>query len=128
MGAVTQTVSIAAPDVAAMRQRVTEVARLVGLDRDEADRFTLAVNEIAINAIQHGGGTADVTITHESRRVVVEVQDRGNGLAVEVPTALPPSDQPHGRGLWLAHQLCDDVSLHVSDRGTRVRLSASARR
>jgi serine/threonine-protein kinase RsbW len=120
-------VSVAAPDIATMRLRVAEAARLAGLDRDEADRFTLAVNEIAINAIQHGGGTADITITRENHRVVVVVQDRGTGLPVDLPTALPPPDQPHGRGLWLAHQLCDDVSFHISERGTRIRLSASAR-
>jgi serine/threonine-protein kinase RsbW len=127
-GSATRTVSIAAPDVAAARRWVKEAARLAGLDQEEADRFTLAVNEIAINAIEHGGGAADITISRENHRVVVVVQDHGAGLTVAVPVALPPPDQPHGRGLWLAHQLCDDVSLDVSDRGTRIRLSASARR
>jgi serine/threonine-protein kinase RsbW len=121
------TVSVTAPDVAAVRRQVQEAARLAGLNQDEADRFTLAVNEITINAIQHGGGSADITISRENHRVVVEVQDHGAGLTVDVPTAPPPPDQTHGRGLWLAHQLCADVSLYSSNRGTRIRLTASAR-
>jgi anti-sigma regulatory factor (Ser/Thr protein kinase) len=119
-------VRVRARDVADLRRRVTEAALRAGLRRDEADRFTLAVNEIAINAIQHGGGTAEVTISREDGRVVVVVQDDGSGLTANVPTELPPPDQPHGRGLWLAHQLCEDVRFDSSGNGTRIRLSAAA--
>jgi anti-sigma regulatory factor (Ser/Thr protein kinase) len=108
-----------------VRHRVAAAARRAGLTEDAAARFTLAVNEILINAIQHGGGTADVSIIADATRVVVEVRDHGPGMRGRVPDAPPPVDSLHGRGLWLARQLCDDVSIHSTGTGVTVRLGAA---
>jgi anti-sigma regulatory factor (Ser/Thr protein kinase) len=108
-----------------VRHRVEAAARRAGLTEDAAARFTLAVNEILINAIQHGGGTADVSIIADASRVAVEVRDRGRGMHGRMPDALPPVDALHGRGLWLARQLCDDVSIHSTATGVTVRLGAA---
>lgn len=108
-----------------MRRRVRDAARHAGLDADHADRFTVAVNEVVINALQHGGGVAEVAIRQDSG-VLVTVADRGPGLVVDGPVDLPPADQEHGRGLWLVHRLCDDVTIDNGPDGTRVRLRARA--
>jgi len=107
-----------------VRHRVEAAAGRAGLPADAAARFTFAVNEILINAIQHGGGTADVSIVADAARVVVEIRDHGRGIDGRLPDALPPAEALHGRGLWLARQLCDDVSIHSTDAGVTVRLGA----
>ena len=107
-----------------VRQHVTAAAGRAGLDADQAARFTLAVNEVMINAVQHGGGSAAVTITSADHRVTVEVSDHGPGIRVPVTVQLPPVDALHGRGLWLVRQLCQDVTFTSSDAGLSVRLSA----
>lgn len=117
---------VGAAGVADVRHRVAEAAVRVGLDDDRVAGFTVAANEIIINAIQHGGGSAEITISTTDRQVVVKVRDHGTGIPDEVPTELPPADQVHGRGLWLARQLCDEVTLLSTDSGALVRLAAAA--
>jgi anti-sigma regulatory factor (Ser/Thr protein kinase) len=117
---------VTAPVLADMRHRVHDAARRAGLGPDDADRFTVAVNEVVINALQHGGGVAEVSIGYDSG-VVVTVADRGSGFVLDGPLHLPPPDQEHGRGLWLVHRLCDDVSVDRGPDGTRVRLRAGPR-
>lgn len=101
---------------------ITRIAGLAGLEPDRVARLTLAVNEIATNAIQHGGGEAGVTVQIETDRVVIEVSDTGPGIPTDVPTDLPDPEATHGRGLWLANQLCDEVQLRSGATGTLVRL------
>lgn len=119
-------VGVGGPDLAEVRQRVTASAQRVGLDADRAAEFTIAVNEAMINAIQHAGGSADVTITTTGRTITVEIRDRGPGLSSGIERELPPSDQPGGRGLWLIRQLCDQVTVHTSPVGTLIRMTTTA--
>lgn len=56
----------------------------------------------------------------EAARRVGLTADSTAGLSID----LPPPDEIHGRGLWLARRLCDEVSFHRTDVGTLVRLSA----
>jgi anti-sigma regulatory factor (Ser/Thr protein kinase) len=113
---------LTATDLDRVRQLVTRITSLAGLDPDRVARLTLAVNEIATNAIQHGGGEAGVTIHVEDAKVVIEVQDDGPGIPAGVTASLPEPEATHGRGLWLANQLCDEVHLRTGGRGTLVRL------
>lgn len=113
--------------VAEVRRRVTDAARQAGLSPEHAAGFTVAVNEIVINAVEHGGGTAAVTVFLRPGRLVVEVTDGGAApWQLRVPAAAPPPDQAHGRGLWLAARLADELSMEAGDTGLLVRLSAMA--
>lgn len=120
--------TVTAPDLARVRRWITEAAGRVGLRPDDAARFTLAVNEIVTNAIQHGGGTATVSLATGPGRIVVAVSDNGAGIPGSVTGQLPAPDQMHGRGLWLARQMCDEVAVESAGTGTVVRLSATAGR
>lgn len=113
---------LTATDLDRVRQVVTRITRHAGLDPDRAARLTLAVNEVATNAIQHGGGEAGVTIRVEDRQIVIEVQDDGPGIPEDVTASLPEPEATHGRGLWLANQLCDEVDLRTGGTGTLIRL------
>jgi serine/threonine-protein kinase RsbW len=114
-------------DISDVRRVVNETAAVIGMDRAHAFRFTVAVNEVVINAVHHGGGTADVTVSHireddGGQAIVVVVADHGTGWNGVVPTDLPSPDSVHGRGLWMAHRLCADVTIRTSPEGTTVRL------
>lgn len=117
-------------DVAALRRHVHDAAVRVGLSGEHAGQFTLAINEVVINSVRHGGGIAAVTVVADEAgaEITVTVTDDGPGFDGAVRPELPPADQDHGRGLWLVHKMCDDVVIDSSSRGTLVRLRASADR
>ncbi|MGK5739475.1 ATP-binding protein [Micromonospora sp. URMC 103] len=117
---------VTAPGAADVRRRVTAAALGAGLGPDGAEQFTIAVNEVMINAIQHGGGAADVTLSVAPGLVVVSVRDRGSGIPEHVSPHLPSPQTLGGRGLWLVQQLCENVTIDTSDTGTVVTLSATA--
>ena len=48
-------------------------------------------------------------------------------MASPSPEQLPPPDQTHGRGLWLATRMCDDLAIDSSPEGTRITLRAAPR-
>lgn len=119
-------------DLTAMRRLLRDSTARAGLSTDVAQQFTLAVNEIVINAIRHAGGVATVSVAvtepgddHDGR-IAVTVSDTGPGLAPHVRPELPPADHTNGRGLWLAHRMCDDIEIESSPGGTVVRLRATA--
>ena len=90
-----------------------------------ADDLVLAVTEIATNALVHGDAPRQLWSYLDDGRLVFQVRDAGAALPDPLTGYLPPDpDRLDGRGLWLAHQLCDivevggdatrtDVLLHV---------------
>jgi serine/threonine-protein kinase RsbW len=110
---------------AEVRRRVLQAARRAGLGDDQASRFTLAVNEIVINAVTHGGGAVAVAVHTGPSSVAVEVSDQGSGIPDTVARELPPTDAIGGRGIWLARQLCDELIIDNRDEGAVVRLAVA---
>lgn len=95
-----------------------------------ADDVVLAAHELVINALREVGVAElatwvepDAGEADGSRAVlVVEVADRGPGLADPLRGYRVPGNDPEGgRGLWVAWGLADDVSVGEAP-GTRVRL------
>jgi anti-sigma regulatory factor (Ser/Thr protein kinase) len=110
--------------IATIRHAVTQFAAWHGLpDRRRAD-FVLAVNELVTNAVQHGGGSGDVLLGRAESALWCEVTDQGPGLPLDRRDGyrLPPANAPGGRGLWLVHRLCDEVTIATGARGTTVRV------
>ncbi|MCY7342281.1 MAG: sensor histidine kinase [Pseudonocardia sp.] len=115
-------------EVRAMVERALMVA---GYGRDRAEDIVLAVNEVATNAVEHGGGEAQLYLWVAGDGtggdgLVCEVHD-GGALNDPLPglRAPHPSD-PRGRGVWIARQLCDSLHIWADARGTHVRLRAGA--
>ncbi|MEU4356787.1 sensor histidine kinase [Streptomyces virginiae] len=114
-------------DLTAVRSFVHDTALSLGMSRDAAGRLVFAANEVATNAIQHGGGAGEITVWRTSHRVICDVKDLGSaGGPAEAGWVLgylpPDPKRPHGHGLWTVRQLCDLAEVHTGDRGTTVRL------
>jgi anti-sigma regulatory factor (Ser/Thr protein kinase) len=111
-----------AADLSAVRRFVAVHAGGAGLGRAACVDLQLAVNEVATNAVVHGGGPGTVRIWADRRAVVCEVSDPGrftDPLAGRIP---PDVDSEHGRGLVLVNYLCDLVQIHTDRSGTTIRL------
>lgn len=106
-----------------LRAFATSHAIQAGAAGQSAARFVQAVDEIATNAIEHGGGSGVLQIWVRPDEIVCEVSDTGAGLRDPLAGYLPPSTgRAGGCGLWLARQLSDLVELHSDLAGTTVRL------
>ncbi|MFI5065834.1 MAG: anti-sigma factor RsbA family regulatory protein [Streptosporangiales bacterium] len=104
-----------------LRAFVATRARDAGLAERPATALVAAVNEIATNSLQHGGGRGELRVWAESGALLCEVSDQGH-LTEPLAGRLPPAaDQ--GAGLWLANQLTDLVQIYSGPDGTVVRLS-----
>ncbi len=109
-----------------VRRVVADFAVEAGLDLGRRINLTVAVNEIATNSITHGGGRGVLRIWSEPRRrLVCEVEDAGRIDDPLIDRIIPGTDDSHGRGLWMANQLCDLVQVRSSGAGTIVRLHLS---
>jgi anti-sigma regulatory factor (Ser/Thr protein kinase) len=109
--------------VTGVRQNAAGKARRFGLDTDAVERFTLAVHEVMVNSIDHGGGGGMVRLWTEDDDVVCEVRDEGVITDPLVGRRRPTLAQPRGRGMWMVNQLCDLVQVRSSASfGTVVRL------
>jgi anti-sigma regulatory factor (Ser/Thr protein kinase) len=114
---------LGADDLARARKLLGDTAAHAGLSSDRVHRFTVALSEIATNAILHGSGRATMTITSSDTALTVEVRDHGTGLRTDPRPTLPHPTQISGRGLWLAEHLCDHIDIHTSASGTTIRIT-----
>jgi anti-sigma regulatory factor (Ser/Thr protein kinase) len=111
-----------ADDLPAVRRFVAEHAGRAGLASARTADLEVAVNEVATNAVIHGGGPGTLRVWPERGYVVCEVSDPGHlidPLAGRIP---PDPDSEHGRGLLLVNYLCDLVRTHSDRASTTFRL------
>lgn len=112
-----------ADDVRNVREAVRREAIAADVRYERIDDLVLAVHELATNSIIHAGGRGELRIWGTTDAFVVEVTDAGH-LADPLTGRLPPDlARVGGRGVWLAHRLCDLVQVRSSERGTTIRIS-----
>jgi len=102
-------------------RRVREIVRAIAGERipDRADNAVLAVHEIAVNSIVHGGGHGVLLIDETADSLVFTVEDDdGTGSVPEV-LALD-DDSTSGRGLWIAQRLSDRLTIEARPSRTRI--------
>ena len=109
-------------ELASVRADVQARATLVGLSPDRTSDLALAVHEVAVNSVEHGGGLGELRLWENEQALVCEVRDTGLIEDPMVGRRLPPWDGDGGRGLWLANQLCDLVQIRSGNYGTTVRI------
>ena len=71
----------------------------------------LAANEVATNSVRHGGGSGLLQIWRGAEEIFCEVRDPGRITDPLVGRRRPGVAEPLGRGLWVAHQVCDLVQI-----------------
>jgi anti-sigma regulatory factor (Ser/Thr protein kinase) len=110
------------PQPSAARRAVLDVAK-TDLPAAEIDDLVLAVSEIVDNALRHGRPPVELRIWADADQVVVTVHDTGEGPGDPFAGLLPAARHIGGRGLWIAHQVCGQVSLHRDETGFTARLT-----
>jgi anti-sigma regulatory factor (Ser/Thr protein kinase) len=110
-------------DLRAVRSFVKTYAGRARLTEDQVESLLVAANEVATNALRHGGGQGTVRCWLESNQLACEITDPLGRITDPLAGYLPPEpDQLDGRGLWLVRQLCDGVEIRSGQQGTVVRL------
>jgi serine/threonine-protein kinase RsbW len=99
-----------AATVTALRHTVEATIASAGLVGDAGFDFLLAVHELVTNAVRHGGGRGHLYLCRQEDVLICEITDQGKA-ADSLPIRLPGPDVSGGRGLWLAHQLTDQLVL-----------------
>jgi len=114
------------PRMPEVREFVTVHATRAGLPARRARDLQLAANELATNAVTHGGGTGRLRVWRAAGQVVCEVRDHGTATARLAGRTLPGPDSISGRGLALVNYVSDLVRIHTDPHGTTVRLYLDA--
>jgi anti-sigma regulatory factor (Ser/Thr protein kinase) len=112
-------------DLFKIRVLVSERGRAAGLDADRTADLVLAANELATNAIRHGGGGGTLRIWNRPGRIVCQVQDRGEITDPLAGRRVPVPDGNGGIGLWTVNQVCDLVEVRTGKAGTTVRIHST---
>jgi anti-sigma regulatory factor (Ser/Thr protein kinase) len=111
-------------EITVVRHEVQSRLIAAGLHGDRLHGFVLAVNEVITNVVLHAGGHGRIVVWLAGGSAWCTVTDSGPGIpqrfldAPEVPEAF----EVGGRGIWLAHQLCDEVTMATGPIGTTIAL------
>jgi anti-sigma regulatory factor (Ser/Thr protein kinase) len=111
-------------DITLVRHEVSAGLVAAGLADERLQGFVLAVNEVVTNVVLHAGGQGRVALRVADGSAWCTVTDSGPGIpsrylaAAEVPEAF----ETGGRGIWLAYQLCDEVTMATGPIGTTIGL------
>lgn len=107
---------------AALRAYLTER----GVGASAVNDLVLAADEAFINAIVHAGEEAVILVSAlvDKGEAKVEVRDLGYGfdLGKCCVDGRPRRDRAHGRGLFLIHQMMDEVQITSGRGGTTVQM------
>ena len=96
-----------------------------GLTPEALDDLVVAVSETVTNALRYGRSPARLRVWGSPSRVVVTVSDTGDGPQDPFAGLVPADDHAAGgRGLWITHQACDDVTAARDATGWTIRLIA----
>ncbi|QBI52330.1 sensor histidine kinase [Streptomonospora litoralis] len=110
-------------DLAALRTAVAELAEKAEVREERRGDLVVAVNELAANVVEHGGGAGTVSLWRSPGWVVCDVLDRGGG-PTDPLGGYHPADplSPRGYGLWITRQVCDFMEISGDVHGTVIRL------
>jgi anti-sigma regulatory factor (Ser/Thr protein kinase) len=103
-----------------VRGAAAKQAAAAGVTGARADDFVLALNELATNSIQHGGGHGTAWLWREARALVAQVHDSGRMVDPMAGRLPPPTESTGGLGLLLVNHVCDLVRMHPGKDGLTV--------
>jgi anti-sigma regulatory factor (Ser/Thr protein kinase) len=120
-----------ADDLPDVRALVSAQASRAGAHQGQVDALVVVANELATNAIMHGGGSGRMRLWRGADHIVCEVVDCGHGLNPGAAGMQRPSiKSASGRGLWLVRRIADAVEIDSGTGGTAVaaRMALQTRR
>lgn len=95
---------------------------------DELVGLELACGEALANCVEHGGGpilAVDCWCADES--LTVEIRHQGRGFEPPQAVQAPPRGALRGYGLFIMHQVLDEVEFLEGGRGLRLRKNLPVR-
>ncbi|WP_320781903.1 ATP-binding protein [Streptomyces sp. CRN 30] len=111
-------------NLSVLRAMVEDRAAAEGLAGVRLGEFTLAISEIADNAIEHAGGRGHLELRRRADELECRITDNGPGFTPAIPELLPGLDDSRsGRGLWLAHLVTDRLTVAAGTSGAAVTLA-----
>jgi anti-sigma regulatory factor (Ser/Thr protein kinase) len=111
-------------EITLVRHEVSGRLTAAGLSGDRLQGFVLAVNEVVTNVVLHAGGQGRLTLWLAGGSAWCTVTDSGPGIPAHYLSSpeVPGAFEVGGRGIWLAYQLCDEVTLATGPIGTTIGL------
>ena len=97
-------------------------ARLAGLHEYRVQEVVAAVGEVVSNAFRHAKTSVDIAVWTEGGRLVCQIEDEGRISDPLAGQRRPSLDSMGGHGLWIVHQVCDQVDMQSDESGTTIRL------
>jgi anti-sigma regulatory factor (Ser/Thr protein kinase) len=107
-------------DLAAVRAVVYRYAKQAGLPEHRAIDLVLAVSEVAANTVRHAKSPGSLKIWYDTREIVCQIQDEGTIHDPLAGQRKPSVDAMGGHGLWIVHQVCDEVEMKSDEAGTTI--------
>jgi anti-sigma regulatory factor (Ser/Thr protein kinase) len=95
-----------------LRDRVAACAAAAGMPEDRAVETTLAIHELAANAVVHGAGSGRLHLQAADDTLRCQVSDAGPSTG--------PWPLQQGHGLWIVHAIADLVTASCGPHGSRV--------
>ena len=83
------------------------------IDPDLLDQLVLALDEMASNALRHGGGSVEATVRETWNSYLLEVSDSATGAPPAPAVGRDPSEG--GLGLYLIAELSTEHGWYVSN-------------
>jgi anti-sigma regulatory factor (Ser/Thr protein kinase) len=107
-----------------LRSALTSWARGRGFSPEAADDLVVAAVEVATNGLFHAASPVRVRAWRHADTLIVQCDDHGGKPIPATAGYYRPASMvtPGGRGLWLARQLADIVTVDFEPGLTRVRL------
>lgn len=111
-----------------VRAFVEDAAAAAGLCGVRLGEFTLAVSEIAANAVEHAGGQGHLELRRLPHELECRITDNGPGFIPAIPELLPGlTGNCPGRGLWLAHLVTDRLTVTTDPTGAGAEVTLAMR-
>jgi anti-sigma regulatory factor (Ser/Thr protein kinase) len=95
-----------------LRARVAACAAAAGMPEDRAVEATIAIHELAANAVVHGAGSGRLQLQAADDALRCQVSDAGPSTG--------PWPLQKGHGLWIVHAIADLVTSSFGPHGSRV--------
>lgn len=104
-----------------LRAAVAAHAAALGAGDEVVEELVMVANELASNAIRHGGGTGRLRLWRAGELIHCEVSDTGPGLDEgELARERVPITAYGGRGLWVVRQMSHKVDVRTGPQGATI--------